>query len=163
MKNGSYVPSKSSCYKCNVEGYYCTTPEGGEYNTCPLCNNYDYMSSELNKPNNERIYDFDVDVDDMRHNNEYPYCNNCNIIYRLGCIHSNHGCTDSIFNCHMIKKWKLIYSDQIFEGMPIFDDSNDWYNNANNIIVLELWCTGNKCSRSHYQLRECFLNKRSVS
>ena len=81
----------------------------------------------------------------------YSYCNHCNIIFELGCMHYVGGCTDNVFNCHFIKKWKHKVSNIEYEGMPKFDDKDDWFNNVNNIEVLEIYCphNNNKCKKGY--------------
>jgi hypothetical protein len=37
MKNANYIETIVSCYACKQGGFFCTTPFGGDYHTCPLC------------------------------------------------------------------------------------------------------------------------------
>lgn len=81
----------------------------------------------------------------------YSYCNHCHIIFQLGCIHYNGGCTDNVYNCHFIKKWRHKVTKIEYEGMPKFDDEKDWFNNVNNVEVLKMYCPhkNNKCNKTY--------------
>lgn len=85
---------------------------------------------------------------DMRY--LYAYCSHCNIIFKLGCLHYNGGCTSNVFNCHFIKKQKHKDTNIEYEGMPKFDDKDYWFNNVNNMEVLKMYCphNNNKCKKS---------------
>ena len=150
MKNTLYVDKVQNCYSCKLKGFFCYTPQGGDFETCPCCGNYDFLNASVNDENGPTIYDFlleDEFDNDMR--NVYSYCNHCNIIFTLGCDHYNGGCTDVIYNCHFIKKWKNKITNIEYEGMPKFDDKDDWFNNVNNVEVLEIYCPHNhvKCTK----------------
>lgn len=49
--------------------------------------------------------------------------------------------------------------------MPQFDNPNDWFENANNIKILEMYCPNNaiKCNKTNYKfdancdLRSCYI------
>lgn len=71
---------------------------------------------------------------------EYKYCDSCKIIFKVGCYHCVLGCTDSIYNAHFIQQWKNKIDNEIFDGMPKFDDIDDWFNNVNYVEVLKLYC-----------------------
>lgn len=68
------------CSRCNLNGLFCETPSGGDFLYKNYCNiNYDFLDND----------------NDMR--NEYRYCDNCGIIFELGC-------TDDIYNSHIISR-----------------------------------------------------------
>lgn len=149
MKNGSFVNKLQSCHYCNLTGFFCYTPSGADFHTCPCCGEYDFLSNECNYKTNEK-YDFlyeDEYENDMRY--IYKYCKYCKIIFELGCMHYNGGCTDNVFNCHFIKKWNHKVSNIVYDGMPIFDDEKDWFENVNNVEILTMYCPhkGHKCSK----------------
>ena len=64
---------------------------------------------------------------------------NVSKIYQFGCAHKSFGCTSDIYNGFFIKKWKDTKSGIEYTGMPQFDDTEDWFNNANNVKVLEMY------------------------
>ena len=57
---------------------------------------------------------------------------------------------------NFVKKWKDKNTNIEYEGMPQFDDNDDWFNNVNNIEVLQMCCphNGNKCKKSGYPISE---------
>jgi hypothetical protein len=117
MKNIINLNYIKKCYICKLNGFYVETPFGGDYLTCPLCDNQ---------------YENDYEI-------EYCFCEKCMIIYNIGCKHAENGCTDNIYNVHFIGKYK--YNDEIFIGMPQFDDKNQ----INDIEILEWICPNNGC------------------
>lgn len=161
MKNTAHVNGLSECTDCKLKGFFCVTPNGGDYSTCPSCNGADFMCYNsyeetrkilmgyANEYEHEFELELDFEDDDMRE--MFPYCNKCNIIFELGCTHAIYGCTDSIYNCHFIKKWRDKTTNIAYVGMPKFENEMDWYNNVNNVEVLEMYCphAGAKCKKSH--------------
>ena len=114
----------------------------------------DFLNNSVNYKICPEKYDFlfeDEFDNDMR--NAYRYCNDCNIIFELGCMHNIGGCTDNVYNCHFIKKWKNKVTNIEYEGMPMFDDEDDWFNNVNNVEVLQMYCphNNNKCKKSFHE------------
>ncbi len=166
MKNTTNVDKIYYCYNCNLKGFFCYTPEGADFETCPCCGSKDYLNYIVNIMNRgglssryDFLFDDDDNSDDMRI--KYKYCDDCKIIFCLGCTHRLSGCTDSTFNCHFIKKWKNKNTGIIYDGMPRFDDTDDWFNNVNNVEILELYCPHNgvKCSNEGYNFTtNCNLN-----
>ena len=153
MKNITSVASGVSCSLCKLNGYICFTPNGGDYTTCPLCNYGEYGSSPTEE--NYDTGDFIDDDNDLRNRLYYLYCDNCRVLFQTGCKHAENGCSASYFNGHMVGKWK--YKGVIYIGMPQFDDVHDWYNNVNDIEILE-WVCPNKgvhCDRAGYPESSC--------
>ena len=156
------------------EGLFCTTPCGADYETCPYCGTDDHFNSYVNnsenddekyydKINNEKHtkYDFlykDEYENDMRRT--YNFCANCKILFQIGCMHAEFGCTDGVYNGHLIKRWKDKKTNIEYNGMPIFDSVDDWFNHVNDVEVIEKFCSSNgaRCNRG-YKIREkgCFL------
>ena len=66
-------------------------------------------------------------------------------------MHCVVGCTDNVYNCHFIKKWKDKITNVEYYGMSCFDDENDWFDNVNNVDVLEMYCphNGYTCNMSN--------------
>jgi hypothetical protein len=158
MKNGLHVQKLNKCHYCNLNGFFCETPMGHDYTTCPCCNGYDYISCSYDL--NPIYFDEYNDDNDMR--NLYYYCSSCKIIYKLGCTHSSHGCTDDVYNCHLIKKWKNKITNIEYDGMPFFDSNEDWFKHVNDVEVLQMYCPhkGNHCSKTRDRdiINKCNLN-----
>lgn len=159
MKNVSCVNEVQKCYKCNLSGFFCYTPHGADYYTCPCCGEYDFVNghsrhNSLVTKVEIDILEIDNDYGDVRV--DYFYCNKCHIMFKLGCTHNRIGCTDDIFNGHFIKKWKHKVTNIVHEGMPMFDDERDWYDNANNVEVLQMYCPhkNNKCNNNRIDFIE---------
>lgn len=156
MKNECCVNNINNCSYCNQKGFFCDTPLGGDYITCPCCGNFDFLSSYINNENSTK-YDFLFEPEfdnDMRCT--YTYCDDCNIIFQIGCEHCNRGCTDNVYNCHFIKKWKHKITNIEYDGMPKFDNVDDWFNNVNNVDVLQMYCPhkNNKCKKTCYEIND---------
>lgn len=153
MRNTKNVYNTYKCFACDMKGFFIETPCGADYYTCPCCNKYDFLHRIMNKLEDDNKYEkifFDDNCDnDLRCS--WSYCDTCKIIFEVGCMHYNGGCTSNVYNAHFIKKWKMKDSDIIFEGMPAFDNSDEWFDKANNIIILEKWCPhlGNKCKQGY--------------
>ncbi len=145
MKNGSFVNKLQKCHHCNLKGFFCYTPMGADFETCPCCGNYDFLNNSVNYKNTPTKYDFLYETDDYDNDmrTKYRYCEGCKIIFELGCVHRTGGCTDNVYNCHFIKKWKDTITNIEYDGMPIFDDNNDWFDNVNNVEVLDMFCPHN--------------------
>jgi hypothetical protein len=155
MKNTLCVDKVHFCYHCKFNGFFVSTPQDGDFTRCPCCAKHDFLSDTLNYTNSPTEYDFlfeDEFENDIRI--AFNYCNDCNIIFQLGCVHykgPKGECGSNIFNCHFIKKWKHKVTNIEYEGMPKFDDKDDWFNNATNVEVLEMYCphNNNKCSKGY--------------
>ena len=140
MKNIIQFNSSATCYRCNLNGFFCYTPSGAAYNTCPVCcddecNNDDWYWSEEYKI-----------LEDAN------YCRKCRILYTIGCTHACNGCTDDCYNGHIVGKWKIISTNTIYIGMPCFDSELECQSNLNNIEILEWICPNNglHCDKGSY-------------
>lgn len=148
---------KLRCYLCKVIGFFCYKPEDGEYVSCPCCKENDYLSRIYV----EETHDFlneDEYVNDMR--NFYNYCETCRILFEVGCTHIRVGCSCDVYNAHFIKKWTDKTTNVIYDGMPQFDNNDDWFHNVNNVEVLEMYCPhkDGKCAATSYPIDEtCYL------
>lgn len=172
MKNIICVKELTKCHCCNMKGFFCLTPSGGDFETCPCCGKddflnvahgyykpiktHDFFTNEVKYTYPPTKYDFlqeDEYDNDMR--NTFKFCDSCNIIFELGCMHSARGCTDNVYNCHFISKWKNKVTNEEYKGMPQFENSEDWFNNVNNVEVLEMYCphNGNKCKNTTYEIK----------
>ena len=138
MKNIELLPSKVECNRCYSVKYICMTPDGGDYITCPICEDSEIDYLDLSDKYSKKNINFTKD--DLR--KEY-YCGSCGIIFRMGCTHAENGCTDSYYNAHMVSKWKYKNNDTVYSGMPQFDDISEWYNHINDIKILEWVCPNN--------------------
>ena len=159
MRNLTEPIETNRCKSCKAFGSFCTTPSGGDHITCPSCCRYDYVNSYRENYHGEKdirkkIWDADVedegeDLVDVG-NFGIPFCNSCGIVYDIGCMHSNREGTDSVFNAHVIAKWKNLGTDEIHDGMPFFESELDWVNNINKVQILKWTCLndGLHCSKS---------------
>jgi hypothetical protein len=122
-----------------LNGFFCYTPQGADYNTCPLCG----TSSDECKLNYDDYPSFSDGGD---------VCDKCKIIYDVGCTHACNGCTDDCYNGHLVGKWKHIPSNQIYTGMPQFDSTEECKVELHNIIILEWICPNNgmHCTKGFY-------------
>lgn len=157
MKNTVCVNKLQHCSYCKIKGFFCYTPSDADFETCPCCGYDDFLNDIVNYKDAPTKYNFlfeDGYENDKR--NVYRYCDFCKIIFELGCMHYNGGCTSNVYNCHFIKKWKDKITNIEYEGMPIFDDKDDWFDNVNNIEVLQMYCPhkGDKCKQTTYQVKE---------
>lgn len=162
MKNITCVSHLQSCICCNAKGFFCYTPRGADFTSCPCCGEYDFLNKTLEVSSHESKYYFLLEDEyerDMR--NEFRYCNKCNFIFKIGCTHSLIGCTDSVYNGHFIKKWKHKKAPFVeYNGMPQFENNDDWFNNVNDVEVLEMFCPhkNNHCLKSpHVNNGCCFI------
>ena len=147
MKNIITFNNNVKCSSCDLNGFFCYTPNGSDYITCPLCNHGEYGSRETDPK-----YDIDKFYDDENDLRNILYCNNCRILFEFGCIHAENGCSQSIFNGHLIRKWRDRLTYQVYIGMPQFDSLDEWYNKVNNIEILEWACPNNSwhCNKAAY-------------
>ncbi len=67
MKNIVSFDNDVQCYSCNLNGFFCYTPQGADYYTCPLCRNYDFKNGS---------YIFDKDLYDKYFDNKDLYDKN---------------------------------------------------------------------------------------
>ncbi len=80
MKNIVCVKQIQKCFLCNTPGFFCTTPNGADYTTCPCCGNSDYLTEPTDTNIDElwrKIDEECQDDNDMRTN--YLYCVRCGI------------------------------------------------------------------------------------
>ena len=70
MKNITCVNSLQSCFICKLNGFFCYTPDGADFETCPCCGNKDFLNSTKIKKY-DVLYEDKFD-DDIRR--EYRYC-----------------------------------------------------------------------------------------
>ncbi len=149
------------------EGLFCYTPDGADYVTWPYCGKDDHFNTYVNNPknydekyydktNNEKHtkYDFlfeDEYENDMRRTHNHNFCANCKILFQIGCMHAEFGCTDGVYNGHLIKRWRDKNTNIEYNGMPIFDSVDDWFNHANDVEVIEIFCSsdGARCNRGY--------------
>jgi hypothetical protein len=154
MKQTQTVNQISYCGHCNLSGFFCSTPFGADYNTCPCCDTYDFLNSTKD-PKYDFLYDVDFDSE-KDNRTKYYYCKPCGILFEVGCTHSMQGCTSSIYNGHIVKKWLDKNTGEIFSSMPVFENEDDWFNNVNNIQILKMYCPNRakRCSKTSYPISE---------
>ena len=161
MKNITNVPSMQQCDYCNLKGFFIITPHGADSETCPCCGADDYVNSVWNELRRdyaaEKHQRLQVLLDDECTNDvrsEFRFCDKCNIMFLLGCTHAVAGCTDNVFNAHFIKEWQDKRTNIVYQGMPQFDSVDDWFDHANDVVVLQMHCPhgGHHCKRTSYPI-----------
>jgi len=154
MKNVTQFNTKQYCYNCKKDGFYCYTPCGADYRTCPLCDSSDDFlgeSEEHQKRFEDLLNNYNSD-DDIRTDN--LFCTRCRIMYKLGCTHAANGCTDDTYSGHFIGKYE--YNGNLYIGMPQFDSIDEWFDHANEIKILEWICPNNGivCTKAYYPIEK---------
>jgi hypothetical protein len=151
MKNIVSLDTKVKCCYCKQQGFFCSSID--EY-SCPRCDHLEIWDD---------IYKT-FKGDDIRC--VYTFCKYCNIIYELGCMHGENGCCFAIRNAHFIKKYE--YEGDVYEGMPQFENEEEWLREAPKIKVLEQICPNKRliCPKASYPIethpqyyRECNLKQ----
>lgn len=147
------INNLQKCNFCKLNGFFSCTHNGVSACTCPCCGKFDFLNDDtcINDTSKYNfLFELEFDENDIRVN--FMYCSSCKIIFELGCVHNNGGCEECVFNCHFIKKWKHKITNIEYEGMPQFDDENDWFNNVSNIEILQMHCphNNNYCNNSYY-------------
>ncbi len=140
MKNTQTVNGMESCIKCKMKGFFCYTPDGADFNTCPCCGKDDHVNSISAKRDKYYFLYEDEYCDDMRCPRKFNYCEFCKIMFKVGCVHNVLGCTDNVYNDHFIQSWRDKTTGIDYVGMPQFEDTDDWFENANNVEVLRMYC-----------------------
>ena len=161
MKNISYVIGNElqECKGCKLKGVFSYNLNGGSFQTCPCCGKNDFLNDTIKYKKNPTKYgfifedydDYHDEYDNDKYQNDirikYRYCNFCKILFDSGCIHYIAKGSDDVTNGHFIKKWKNKITGIVYQGMPQFDNEDDWLINANNVQVLQMYCphNSNKC------------------
>lgn len=137
MKNIVSFDTKVKCHYCKQQGFFCQIDKS----SCPRCGNFETWND---------IYDT-FKSDDIRI--IYSFCDNCNIIYDIGCKHGENGCGDAIHNAHFINKYE--YEGGVYEGMPQFENEEEWLRESPKIKILEEICPNKRsiCPKSHYPIK----------
>jgi hypothetical protein len=154
MKNLTHLYKVDYCILCGLKGFFGEVSMGRCGESCPCCGYrhfLDWKESEYYKDQMDLN-----DKYDMR--NKFFYCSPCGIIFQLGCLHyssspySPHCGEEDIKNAHFIKKWRYAGNDCVYLGMPHFDNPEEWFNQANLVEVLEMYCPNKnvQCSKSRY-------------
>jgi hypothetical protein len=97
------------CYSCNDMIFMVRTPFGADAWTCPLCN------ALIDIDDDTCIGDFQDVL--------FTYCSNCKILFDIGCVHSENGCTSNIYYGSLIKNF--YYNLKKYDGMPLFESFHD--------------------------------------
>lgn len=151
MRNIKHLTKIEYCILCGLKGFFGESSMGRCGESCPCCNRrhfFDWNESDYYK------YQMDIEDEcDMR--NKYLYCSPCGIIFQLGCLHfsnSPYHREDEVKNAHFIKKWRYAGKDKVYNGMPQFNNPEDWFNNVTQVEVLEMDCPNQnaQCLKTHY-------------
>jgi hypothetical protein len=150
MKNIlQHVLKQNPCILCGTHGYFCESSMGRCGPSCPCCG-YRHFLDWADSATYRARFDWD-DASDVR--NQYLYCKECGIVFALGCLHYEakfiHS-EDRILNAHFITKWKHRDTQEVFRGMPYFENPDDWFEHVNQVEVLEMQCPQSNliCNRS---------------
>ena len=147
MKNYTIVHANTKCHYCKKTPLICSTPSGADYTTCPLCDEMEFQT-RMYGTNTKFHIEYYKD-DDMK---SLHYCDGCHILYEVGCTHAVLGCTDDLYNGHIICEWRDKKTDEIYKGMPYFDNADDWFDNVNDVEIIR-WCCPNKNNICSYPFR----------
>lgn len=124
MKNLTTITKPTQkCTSCKRIGYYCWTPMGADFETCPLCGKY---FSEEHNITNEKL--------------DLNYCIDCHVMSEVGCMHAAGGCTDNDYIGHVVCKWRDKTTNITYDGMPYFESEKEWLNRIDDIEVLDMVC-----------------------
>ena len=150
MKNIVSFDNNVKCSSCKLNGFFCYTPAGADYDTCPICNNHDFVKGSFifKKSLYRKYFGDNSDLDENYENHDF--CDSCRILFYVGCRHACNGCTDDCYNGHLVGKWK--YKGEEYIGMPQFDTIDEWFNEIKNIEILEWICPNNglHCTKGFY-------------
>ena len=136
MKNANKIQTICKCYKCDKPGFFSETGDV----TCPLCGARDISE----------MYEDEFPEPDIR--GELFFCPTCLIMFDLGCTHAENGCTDNVFNAHVIGKWEHKTTGFVYDGMPKFDSTQEWLDAGHNVNILQMVClnSGLHCDKASY-------------
>lgn len=135
MKNLIQVKTNVKCFGCSKNAFFCLTPCGADFTTCPMCGAFDHLNSQNDNEKYEFLYEEEFDDDNRI---KFSFCDKCKIMYLVGCTHSMEGCSDNVYNAHVIGKW--MYKNEEYTGMPQFNNIDEWFDKANDVQVLQLIC-----------------------
>lgn len=137
MKNISSIEYPDNhitkCYKnCGLKSFICETIEPNNLNkiTCSLCHKANTLDNKTNM----------------------FYCDKCTVLYSLGCIHSVNGGNDNLYNGHLISKWKMKATGDIYYGMPSFATQEELNEKFDGIEIMQMVCPngGTVCANAFY-------------
>lgn len=139
------IPEKKvgvSCWLCRKSGFF-TYYVGHDSISCPLCKS---LPSEI--PN--KYYHLNNSSDD----DEIEYCNNCKLLYKIGCIHSVDSSGNLIYNSMLVKDFAHLQNGEWIDyknQIPLFKSHKDYLQHKNEyIFYLSCMCdeTFNYCSKA---------------
>jgi hypothetical protein len=128
--------------------FLCKTPAGADWVTCPVCDgykttiegDYDFCDGIL-EDNIKYISDNIVYIGDNLCNKydiqDIIYCIKCKIIFKVGSVFKERGCTDSTYFVSMIKSFT--FNGITYTGVPVFKSNNHWKNLLNNNKIKLNW------------------------
>jgi hypothetical protein len=162
VQNFENIYSKEKCHKCHTAGVFTHTTSGGDAIVCPFCRKFLYDDMIDYEDNYDQYYSLE------HHTSEYIICDNCLIPFQMGCDHAIEGCSDNIFNAHIISQWFDHDIDKLYIGTPKFDNLDEFINA--NIEILELICPNRlipPCPNAYYtaiknKYEKCRLTKNFV-
>jgi hypothetical protein len=92
-------------------------------------------------------------MDTINHH-ELNFCDGCCIMYDIGCTHASIGCSDDVYNGHVIGRWKHKTTGIVYNGMPKFDSTTEWIDSAMDVEILDMVCLNNNyhCDKSYHPI-----------
>jgi hypothetical protein len=139
-----YHASPSWASRCQCEEYL--IPDGRNI-CCPVCDYAEYtINNKLRKIScqSSTVSQAPPQAPPQapQHRNVHEhYCEPCGILYRVGCTYVSTPRGNEKYG-HIILKWKYLLNDEIYNGMPHFENSNEWAKEICNIEILDWACLG---------------------
>lgn len=131
------IKELKKCNECKKEGMYIDL-EKKTNEQCVCCTICD-KNVDLKTPDNDFV---------LKYRNKdgktitMYYCVYCRILFSEGCYHlDNKHINTKLYNTHFISKY--CYDGDKGYGMPLFMNTEDFYNNINKISILQLTCSNN--------------------
>ena len=149
----SFTNNKKSIL-CNCNGLFTHISMWNEdYICCPFCDKR--FSKYCNKYSKECHTNYDDYI-------SFYSCIKCNILFTNGCYHIDSDGGTGIFNVHLINKYK--YKNDIYEGMPFFENNDEFNLVKHDIEILQLICpnNGDYCKEKKYKGHCCELTRENI-
>lgn len=132
------------CYWCGKKMFAGDTPQGADCTSCPICKSGCWYPIPY-------YYDEDkgeVVKDENYQGPNYNYCDQCNIVFGLGCTHGVNGCTDDIYHGRLVYSYE--YGGEKHDGMPVFESVKHCRKVLPN-MKLNWFCT---CNNNQYDCKK---------
>ncbi len=111
------------------------TPFGADGTTCPFCNGYTdrrlIRSFHVGKNGRDEDILEPCPGDGVYRANPRPrkchasFCDECGVLYTMGCVHNERGCTDSDFHAKLLVGYTDPDTSQRIDRMPVFRNMDE--------------------------------------